>query len=55
MVLKDLYGIRLELATPFALLLWIITFVAIMPVGLGLALQEGLDWHSPRQIGREAA
>jgi transcriptional regulator NrdR len=44
----------LEVAASFALLLWILTFVAIVPVGLGLALAEGLDWHSLRQIGREA-
>lgn len=55
LVLTELYGTRLELATSFALLLWILTFVAIVPVGLGLALKEGLDWHSLRQIGREAA
>lgn len=54
LVLTELYGVRLELATSFALFLWIITFVAIVPVGLGLALKEGLDWHSLRQIGREA-
>lgn len=55
LVLTELYGTRLELATSFALLLWILTFVAIVPVGLLLALKEGLDWHSLRQIGREAA
>ena len=49
-VLTELFGVRLELATrsPFV---WIITFVAIVPVGLGLALKEGLDWRSLRQIG----
>jgi len=55
LALTELYGTRVELATGFALLLWIITFVAIVPVGLGLALKEGLDWHGLRQIGREAA
>ena len=55
LALTELFGIRLELATSFAVLLWIITFVAIMPVGFGLALQEGLGWQSLRQIGREAA
>ena len=54
-MLTELYGARLELATSFALLLWIITFVAIVPIGWILALKEGLDWHSLRQIGREAA
>ena len=55
LVLTELYGARVELATSFALLLWILTFVAIVPVGLGLAVKEGLDWRSLRQIGREAA
>lgn len=52
-VLTELFGVRLELATAFAMLLWFSTFVVIMPVGLFLALKEGLDWHSLRQIGRE--
>ena len=54
LVLTELYGTRLELATSFALLLWILTFVAVVPVGLGLAVKEGLDWHSLHQMGREA-
>lgn len=33
----------------------IITFVATVPVGFGLALQEGLGGQGLRQIGREAA
>ena len=53
LVLTELYGIRLELAASFALMLWILTFVAIVPVGLGMALKEGLDWHQLRRIGPE--
>lgn len=52
-VLTELFGIRLELATAFAFLTWILTFVAIVPIGLILALKEGLDWHSLSRIGRE--
>jgi uncharacterized protein (TIRG00374 family) len=55
LVLTELFGIRLELATMFAMLIWILTFVAIVPVGLLVALKEGLDWHSLRRIGREAS
>ncbi len=55
LVLTELYGTRAELATSFALLLWILTFVAIVPVGFIMALKEGLDWHSLRKIGREAS
>lgn len=55
LVLTEMFGVRLELATAFALLLWITTFVAIVPIGLVLALTEGLKWHNLRQIGREAS
>jgi uncharacterized membrane protein YbhN (UPF0104 family) len=55
LILTELFGLRLEVATLFAFSIWFITFVAIVPIGLGLALKEGLDWHSLRQIGREAA
>jgi uncharacterized protein (TIRG00374 family) len=55
LVLTELFGIRLELATAFAFFIWILTFVAIVPVGLALALKEGLDWHALRRIGREAS
>lgn len=54
-VLTELFRVRLELATSFAVLIWILTFVAVVPVGLGLALKEGLDWHGLRQISREAS
>jgi uncharacterized membrane protein YbhN (UPF0104 family) len=53
LVLTELFRVRLELATPFAILIWFITFVAIVPFGLLLALKEGLDWHSISRIGRE--
>jgi uncharacterized protein (TIRG00374 family) len=53
LVLTELFGVRVELASAFALFLWILTFVAIVPIGLLVALKEGLDWHSLRRIGRE--
>jgi glycosyltransferase 2 family protein len=55
LVLTELFGVRLELATSFAFLTWFLTFVAIVPFGLILALKEGLDWHSLRRLGQEAA
>jgi len=54
-VLTEIFGVRLETATAFALLIWIITFVAVVPVGSALTLKEGLDWHSLRRIGSEVA
>ncbi|HWB87162.1 MAG TPA: lysylphosphatidylglycerol synthase transmembrane domain-containing protein [Bryobacteraceae bacterium] len=55
LVLTELFGVRFELATTFALVIWIFTFVAIVPIGLALALKDGLNWHNLRQIGREAS
>jgi hypothetical protein len=54
-ILTELFAVKLEVATAFAMLVWIITFVAIVPVGLVLAFKEGLNWHSLRQIGRETS
>jgi glycosyltransferase 2 family protein len=52
-VLTELFGLRLEVATSFALFTWFITFVVIVPVGLLEALREGLNWRSLKQIGLE--
>jgi uncharacterized protein (TIRG00374 family) len=52
-VLTELFGVRLELATSFALVTWISTFVLIVPIGLLVALKEGLDWRGLRRIGQE--
>jgi len=54
-VLTELFAVKLEVATTFAMLVWVITFVAVIPVGLALALKEGLDWHGLRRISREAS
>jgi len=45
-------GARLEAATFFALVIWFITFIVIVPVGLAVALKEGLSWRGLRQISR---
>ena len=38
LVLTEFFGIGLEAASGIALVLWIITFVAIVPIGLGAGL-----------------
>jgi hypothetical protein len=50
--LTELFRVRLEPATSFAILLWILSFVAVVPVGLMLTVKEGLDWRSLRRMGR---
>jgi glycosyltransferase 2 family protein len=54
-VLTELFRMPVEVATTVAILLWIITFVIIVPFGVLLALREGLDWHKLRRLGAEAA
>ena len=50
LVLTELYGVSLEAASGIALVLWIITFVVIVPLGLVLAFHEGIKWRSLRNI-----
>ena len=54
LVLTELFQVPLEIATSLALLLWIIMFVVIVPVGILLAVREGLDWAKLRSMAREA-
>jgi glycosyltransferase 2 family protein len=49
-VLTELFGVRLEQATVFAFLIWILTFVAVVPVGLVLSMREGLEWDKLRRL-----
>lgn len=55
LVLTELFGARLETATAFAFIIWIVTFVVVVPAGLLVALREGLKWNGLRQIGREVS
>lgn len=50
LVLTQFYGVALEAASGVALMLWVISFVAIVPVGLGLAFHEGIKWRSLKHI-----
>ncbi len=50
LVLTEFYGISLEAASGIALVLWIITFVVIVPLGLAMAFHEGIKWRSLRHI-----
>ena len=52
-VLTELFGIPFEAAAGMSLLIWILTFVIIVPFGLGFALHEGINWRSFRHIQEE--
>jgi uncharacterized protein (TIRG00374 family) len=54
LVLTELFAVRFEVASTFAMFLWFITFVAIVPLGLAMAVKEGLDWHGLKRLGQEA-
>jgi len=54
-VLTKIFGFTVELATSVAVLLWLVTFVAIVPFGLVAALHAGLSWRKLRNLEQEAA
>ena len=55
LVLTKIFGVSVELATSIAVLIWLITSVAIVPFGLVAALHDGLTWRKLRELEREAA
>jgi uncharacterized protein (TIRG00374 family) len=52
-VLRELFGVPLELATGVAIMLWFITFVVIVPIGLFLGVKEGFNWKKLRELRKE--
>jgi uncharacterized protein (TIRG00374 family) len=54
-VLTELFGTKLELATSFAIFIWILSFVVVVPVGMVWAVTEGLNWRKLRDLGHEAS
>ena len=42
--------LSLEIASGIALVLWIITFVTIVPLGLALAFHEGIKFRNLRHL-----
>ena len=40
-------------AAGIALANWLVTWVSILPIGLGLAASEGLRWQNLRRIGQD--
>jgi glycosyltransferase 2 family protein len=49
LVLTEIFAVPIEVATGLSLLLWFISFVAILPVGTLLAFHEGLTWARIRE------
>lgn len=55
LVLHEIFGIPVEIATSVTFVIWIITFVILLPIGIPLALHEGLNWNKLKQLREEAA
>lgn len=55
LVLTELFGLKLESAAGMALVVWALSFVAIVPIGLPLALHQGINWRKLRHLQEEAA
>ena len=53
LVLTKIFGLSVELATSMAVLLWLVSFVSVVPVGLVLALHEGLSWRKLSELKPE--
>lgn len=55
LVLTEFFGVNFAVASGIALVLWIISFVAIVPIGLVLAFHEGIKWRSLRHLEPEGS
>jgi uncharacterized membrane protein YbhN (UPF0104 family) len=52
-VLSQLFGLSAAEAAGVAVANWLVTWVSILPVGVGLAASEGLRWQSLRRISQD--
>lgn len=52
-VLTELFGLKFEVASGFAIALWLVTFVVIVPFGVVLAFMEGLNWSKLSHVSED--
>lgn len=55
LVLTELFRIPFEISTSVALVLWIISFVVVVPIGMALALHEGIRWRTLKRLEPEVS
>jgi glycosyltransferase 2 family protein len=53
LVLTELFRVPLEISTSVAIVLWFISFVVVVPLGVVLALHEGIRWRTLKQLEPE--
>ncbi|MBL8176261.1 MAG: flippase-like domain-containing protein [Bryobacterales bacterium] len=49
-VLTELFRVPLESASGIAILIWVVTFVSVVPIGLVLAVRDGLEFRKLMNI-----
>jgi uncharacterized protein (TIRG00374 family) len=54
LVATELFGLGLESATALALLIWVLTWLTVVPFGLVTAFAQGLKWKALRHVEEEA-
>ncbi len=53
LVLTELYGASVEVASGVALLLWTVNFLLVVPLGLAWAFHEGIKWRNMSHVAEE--
>ncbi len=54
LVLTELFGLHLEVATSMAITMWVVSFLLIVPIGVWMALKDGLNWKRLRELEQQA-
>jgi len=55
LVLTELFRVPLEISTSIAIVLWFMSFVVVVPIGVALALHEGIHWRTLKQMESQVA
>lgn len=55
LVLRELFGVPVEIASSVALVVWVIGSILIVPFGVVLAIHEGLNWSKLKTLRAEAS
>lgn len=53
-VFTELYRINLEAASGVALVLWALSFLVVVPLGLAMAFHEGVKWRNMKRVGDDS-
>lgn len=54
-VLTEVYRVPVEVSVGLAFALWAITFVVVLPFGVGYGLREGVNWITIRKVSEQVS